>query len=84
MLHVWGEIHGYAGSLNVGTRLNPRRNPRILKDALDGMHASMGRPTTNILLIKDTGDHARALATRAAHDGPLLSRILERGGRVIV
>ena len=48
LLHVWGETHGYACSHISGTRLNPHRNPPTLKDALDGMHVSGKRPTTNI------------------------------------
>ena len=48
LLHVWGETHGYACSHICGTRLNPHRNPPTLKDALDGMHVSGKRPTTNI------------------------------------
>ena len=38
----------YCWSAEFGTRRNPRRNPRTLKDALDGMYTSVQRPTTNI------------------------------------
>ena len=44
----WGQTSSYSGSVIVGTRLNPRRNPRKLKDALYETYTYVRRPAINI------------------------------------
>ena len=64
----------------VGTRLNPRRNPRILKDATYGTYTFVGHPVTYIVFIilnKSPGGAVMVRLGVPAGLGETLSRILE-------